>query len=238
MFKALFNPYNYYYVGGIKHGVKRYDPIGETFGNVTVLSYSHSIKSKHYYNCKCLLCGKEFVTAKEGLISGHTKSCGCVRDKWMHSGNLNRKHGLSNDRAYWVWAKIKSRCYNPNCREYPNYGGRGIKMCDEWLDPKNFVEWAYANGYDKDAPKGQCTIDRINVDGNYEPSNCRFITNQEQQNNRRDCHFIEYQGEVHTIADWARKFNVPYPTLRNALMLDGKTIEQFITNYKPHVRRK
>ena len=91
---------------------------------------------------------------KDGLINGHSKSCGCVNEKWMHSGQINRKHGLSNDRVYWVWTKVKARCYNPNCREYKNYGGRGIKMCDEWLDPKKFIEWAYANGYDKDAPTG------------------------------------------------------------------------------------
>ena len=219
-------------------GVKRYDPIGEVFNHVKVLEYSHKEGFCHYYKCECLLCGRIFTTRKSSLVNGHTKTCGCVRDAWSHSGGCNRKHGLSNDRAYWLWAKVKSRCYNPNSREYKNYGGRGIRMCDEWLDPKNFIEWAYSHGYDKNAPKGQCTLDRIDVDGNYEPSNCRFITNQEQQNNRRDCHFIEYNGETHTVADWARILDVPYTSLQGALIKRGKTIEEFLRDYSPHYKRR
>lgn len=208
------------------------DIVGHIYGNVTVLSFNRREKNNWYYNCRCNLCGREFITRKYSLTSGHTKSCGCVRTKWMQSGNINKKHGLYEDRAYWVWAKVKSRCYNPKCREYKNYGGRGIKMCDEWLDPKNFVEWAYANGYDKDAPKGQCTLDRIDVNKDYEPSNCRFITNQEQQNNRRDCKKFEYNGEIHTMAEWARIFGIPYNTMRQILE-SGKSLDYINNGYKP-----
>lgn len=215
---------------------KRQELVGKFFGDVEVLSFAHSKNGRVYYKCRCGKCNSEFVTRKDGLINGHTTSCGCVRRKWMHSGNLNKKHGLYEDRAYWVWAKVKSRCYNPNSREYKNYGGRGIKMCEEWLDPKAFVEWCYSNGYDKDAPKGQCTLDRIDVDGNYEPSNCRFITNQEQQNNRRDCRYFEYQGENHTIADWARIFGVPYPTM-SSILKSGKSLDYFKNDYVPRKRR-
>ncbi len=211
---------------------QRQELVGKVFENVEVMEFDHSKNGRIYYKCKCLLCGNEFITRKDGLTNGHTTSCGCVRKNWMHSGNLNKRHGLYEDRAYWLWAKVKSRCYNPNCREYKNYGGRGIKMCDEWLDPKNFIEWAYAHGYDKDAPKGQCTLDRENVDGNYEPSNCRFITNQEQQNNRRDCRKFEYDGEVHTIAEWAKKFNVPYSTM-GQILKSGKSLDYIKNGYTP-----
>lgn len=209
--------------------------IGKTFANITVLEFDCKKGRYLYYKCKCNLCGRIFSTRKYSLTSGHTKSCGCVTKKWMHSGNLNKKHGLYKDRAYWLWAKVKARCYNPNSREYPNYGGRGIIMCDEWLDPKNFVEWAYANGYDKDAPKGQCTLDRIDVNGIYEPSNCRFITNQEQQNNKRTCRMFEYHGEVHSMADWARIYNVPYSTMATVLKR-GDTLDFFKNDYVPRNR--
>ena len=213
----------------------RNELVGKTYGKVTVIKFDHSTKGRIYYVCKCGYCGNEFITRKDSIVNGHASSCGCVRDNWMHSGNLNRKHGLSEDRAYWLWTKVKSRCYNPNTREYKNYGGRGIKMCEEWLDPKNFIEWAYSHGYDKNAPKGQCTLDRIDVNGNYEPSNCQFITNLEQQNNRRDCRKYEYKGEVHTIAEWARIYNIPYPSM--ALILkSGKTLDYINDGYVPRKR--
>lgn len=220
---------------------KRNELVGKVYGNVKVLRFKESRKTpsgstRIMYECECLLCGKTFITRKDGLVNGHTTSCGCTRDEWMHSGNLNRKHGLYEDRAYWVWTKVKSRCYNPKSREYKNYGGRGIKMCDEWLDPEKFIQWCYANGYDKDAPKGQCTLDRIDVNGNYEPGNCRFITNLAQQNNRRDCIKVEYHGEVHTIAEWARIFDIPYTTMAQ-IIKSGKSLDYLKDGYTPRKRR-
>lgn len=205
---------------------------GRSFGRLIVIEYSHKTGGRYYLKCQCE-CGNIITTRKDGLLSGHTQSCGCARDNWMHSGQMNRKHGLYQDRAYWVWAKIKSRCYNKNAREYSNYGGRGIKMCDEWLDPKNFIEWCYGHGYDANAPKGECTIERIDTDGNYEPSNYKFATNLEQQNNRRDCHKIEYNGQIYTIAEWARILDIPYSTLRAGLLIYKKPMEYYIKEYKP-----
>lgn len=215
---------------------KRNSLNGKRFGMLTVLGYSHTIGKHSYYSVKCD-CGKEFTTRRDGLINGHTSSCGCVRDEWSHSGQLNKKHGLYEDRAYWVWAKVKARCYNKNCREYHNYGGRGIKMCDEWLDPEKFVKWAYATGYDANAPKGQCTLDRIDVNKDYEPDNCRWITNQKQQNNRRDNRKATYMGETLTVAEWSRKLDIPYNTLSMGLREYGKDISYYINDYVPRNRK-
>lgn len=216
---------------------RKHECDGKQYGNVYVIGYSHNVGKHTYLSCKCLLCGKEFTTRKDGVKNGHTTSCGCVREEWMHSGRLNRKHGLVNDRAYWVWTKVKARCYNPNCREYKNYGGRGIEMCPEWKeDPASFIKWAYSTGYDNTAPKGECTLDRIDCNGNYEPSNCTWKNNQEQQNNKRCNHFFEYLGERHTVADWARKMNVTYSVLYNWLLNKGRTIEEFYSDYVPRKR--
>lgn len=214
---------------------KRNELVGKTYGNVEVIRFSESKNRRIFYECRCKLCGKIFITRKDGLTSGHTTSCGCTREEWMHSGNLNSKHGLYKDRAYWLWAKVKARCYNPNSKEYRNYGGRGIRMCDEWLDPKNFVEWCYANGYDKDAPKGKCTLDRIDVEKDYEPNNCRFITNLEQQNNKRNNRKFEYKGETHTIAEWARIYNIPYISMA-AILKSGKSLDYLHDGYVPRKR--
>lgn len=215
---------------------KRNSIVGNRYGRLVVIEYAYTIGNHTFYRCKCD-CGNVVETRRDGLVNGHTSSCGCANSEWMHSGKMNRKHGLSEDRAYWVWAKIKSRCYNPNAREYPNYGGRGIKMCDEWLDPQKFIEWCYESGYDNTAPKGQCTLDRIDVDGNYEPNNCRWLNNQEQQNNRRDNRKFEHNGRVLTVAEWAREFNVSYSSMHHWLIDKKKTIEEFTTDYTPRKRR-
>lgn len=210
---------------------KHSDIIGKRFGKLVVTGYSGTKNKCLYFKCKCDCGNDSFVTRKDGLITGHTKSCGCEHGKMGHP-NPYKGTGVTYDRAYWVWAKIKARCYNQNCREYPNYGGRGVVMCDEWQDPKAFIEWAYANGYDNSAPKGDCTLDRINVNGNYEPSNCRFVTNLEQQNNKRGNRFLEYNGEVKTIAEWSRRLNIPYPTLYIVWKRE-ESLADFLSGYVP-----
>lgn len=214
---------------------KHSDIVGQKFGKLTVISYSHKTGKRLYFNCKCE-CGNEITVRKDGLLSGHSKSCGCTVKKWMHSGNLNKRHGLYQDRAYWVWAKVKARCYNPHSQEYCYYGGRGIKMCDEWLDPENFVKWCYLSGYDNEAPKGQCTLDRIDVNGNYEPSNCRWVTNLVQQNNRRNNRRFDYNGETKTISELAREFSVSYTVMYHWLIRKNRSIEEFIIDYTPKKR--
>lgn len=121
------------------------------------------------------------------------------------------KHGMSKTRIYNIWQRIKQRCYNTKDASYSNYGGRGIIMCDEWKnDFMSFCEWAIKNGY-----SAKLTIDRIDVDGNYEPSNCRWADKDTQENNKRSNVSITYNGETMNISQWAKKLGLPVNILLN-----------------------
>lgn len=114
------------------------------------------------------------------------------------------KHGKYNTRLYRIWSRMKTRCYNKKYEHFKHYGGRGIKVCDEWLnDFMSFYDWSMSNGY-----KDNLTIDRIDVNGNYEPSNCRWLTNEEQQNNKRRNIRLTYNGKTQTITQWARELGI------------------------------
>lgn len=117
-----------------------------------------------------------------------------------------RSHGHTGTRLYQAYLNMKARCYYKGGREYQNYGGRGIGVCKEWLGEngaKNFIDWAYSNGYSDDL-----TLDRIDVNKGYSPDNCRWITNKEQQSNRRDNHLITYNGRTQTISQWAEELGM------------------------------
>lgn len=140
------------------------------------------------YKCKCD-CGNEKIVRKCHLSSGKIISCGCFHKEQI--GNARRKHGFSHkERLYSIWLGIKDRCYNPNNNHYKSYGGRGIAVCEEWRnDYVKFRNWCISNGYIeeiRESGRNNITIDRINVNGNYEPVNCRFLTNRENCLNKRD----------------------------------------------------
>lgn len=124
---------------------------------------------------------------------------------------MNVKHNLRYSRLYNIWRHMKQRCYNSNNKKYERYGKRGITVCEEWLnDFKAFYDWSMSNGY-----KDDLTIDRINNDGNYEPSNCRWVNLKTQANNRSTNILITHDGETHNIKEWSLIMNKPYSTLLN-----------------------
>jgi hypothetical protein len=170
---------------------------GSTFGKLKVLEISERRKRKGrwttYWNCLCE-CGRSTTVSTNDLRTGNTSSCGCGHK------SVNLKHGESKTRLYRTWCGIKKRCLNPNEEGYKNYGGRGITLFKEWNDSfEPFRDWALANGY-----KDTLTIERINVDGNYEPSNCTFIKNEEQSFNRRTTRYETAWGETKALCAWAK----------------------------------
>jgi len=125
-------------------------------------------------------------------------------------------HNGKGTRLYRIWKIMKTRCYNKNFHKYPRYGGRGIVVCEEWKNSFiSFRNWALENGY-----ADNLTIDRINNNGNYEPSNCRWVTNKIQANNRVSCHLITYKGETHNITEWAEKLGMKFCVLDNRIKLN------------------
>ncbi len=210
------------------------DLTGKQFDDLTVIGYSHKKKTnngyKHYWKCKCV-CGKEVIRRSDGLKRKGHKSCGCYREKFLkeffEQHNPNKTHGLSKTRLYKIYNKMKERCYYEKYPEFHLYGGRGIKVCDEWLeDFTNFYNWAMENGY-----KENLSIDRIDPNKNYEPSNCRWADIITQANNKRNNVYLTYKGETHTMPEWARILNLPYSTLANRRR-KGKSVEEILNPIK------
>lgn len=149
--------------------------------------------------------------------------------------NGNYRHGMWGTSIYARWKHIKARCYNSNGKQYKDYGGRGIRVCDEWLDKENgfmnFYNWAMENGYREDL-----TIDRIDNNGNYEPDNCRWVSHKVQNNNTRRSHRITYNGETHSLTEWSKILNIKLSTLSNRINIKkwsiNKAFEKSVENGK------
>jgi len=182
------------------------DLTGKKFGKLAVLEFIGISKHVAKWLCRCE-CGNITVVTCGSLRNGHTQSCGCLRDEKTIEHNTT--HGLSDHPLYPVWNDMRKRCKNKNAKRYKDYGGRGIKICEEWgKTPELFIKWAEQNGY-----KEGLTIDRIDNNSDYCPKNCTFSTMAEQNNNKRNNHLIEYNGETKNINQWAKQLNVKYGTL-------------------------
>jgi hypothetical protein len=174
--------------------------IGQKFGRMTILEIVGKTKFNNIIVLCMCECGKSVEVIASKLVRGATKSCGCYKDELV--GSRSTTHGMSGTRLYTIWASMKQRCSNPSSSpsHWHRYGGRGIAICDEWINSfENFRDWALANGYND-----ELMIDRIDNDGNYTPENCRWVTETVQQNNKMTNRFVEAFGERKTLAEWSR----------------------------------
>lgn len=186
------------------------DIVGCRFGCLTVIKRVQNAKGyKKQYLCQCD-CGNFKIIRKSDLVTQKTKSCGCLRKKIAKEKGINNKtHGKTNTRLYKIWQGIKSRCYYKKHIEYKNYGGRGINVYFKWKnDFISFYNWAINNGY-----KNNLTIDRIDVNGNYEPNNCRWVNMKTQENNRSNNRKIKYKDKIYTLSQLSEKINISSATL-------------------------
>lgn len=180
------------------------DLTGQKFGRLTVMNLlsERAKNGMKIYKCLCD-CGN-YVNVRYGnLTSGNTKSCGCF------NSDYSSKRNSTHTRLYKIYYNMKTRCYNKNATRYADWGGRGITICEEWLDDfMSFYDWAINNGY-----HDSLTIDRIDNNKGYSPDNCRWITNKEQSNNRRNNILLTYNHVTKTIKEWANDLGINYYTV-------------------------
>ena len=208
---------------------KRNNLIGQSFGILSVVGDAgNDAHGNSLWLCQCA-CGNQKIVRGSKLKAQQVKSCGCewhtfTEERKEHISQAKIKHGLSGDRLYYIYDNMMRRCYDKSAEKYPNYGGRGIMVCDEWRDNRQaFFDWALSHGYSDDL-----TIDRIDVDSMYCPDNCRWATQKEQANNKTSNHTLTYNSETHTIAEWAEITGIPPKTLYKRIY-DGWTAEKAIT---------
>lgn len=206
--------------------------IGKRFGRLVVEKFSHirvyqnpknqKIKNIIYYLCRCD-CGNTKLISKYDLTCKRgTKSCGCLVAETCK--NNFSTHSLRKHRLYHIWNDIKSRCTRKAEQSYYRYGARGIFICDEWKnDFMSFYNWSMSNGY-----ADNLTIDRIDVNGNYEPCNCRWATYTEQANNRRNNIIVTYNNETRTLKQWCGFLGVNYKLVWERMKKYNKTFEEAI----------
>lgn len=189
------------------------DLTGQQFGSLLVIARDDDYISPNgnkiaRWRCKCE-CGR--TTSVNGTdLRRSTKSCGCLQKKVARESHI--KHDKCNTRIYRIWKGIIVRCTNPKHHSYQHYGEKGITVCDEWRAFESFLAWSLANDYDD-----TLSIDRIDNNKGYCPSNCRWATTTEQANNTSRNHYVTYQGETHTLIEWSRITGISYNTLRDRI---------------------
>ena len=192
---------------------------GLKFGKLTVIELDSSYTKKHKkWFCECD-CGNFTSVFGTNLKQGVTTSCGCQssRNNARELVKVNTTHGLSRSKIYRIYHTMKNRCYKKSSKPYNDYGGRGIIICNEWLsDFESFRNWAISNSYEEGL-----TLERIDVNGNYEPSNCKWITQSEQCNNKRTTLYATIKGETKTLKEWSLLSGIKYNTLHTRKRVYG-----------------
>lgn len=186
------------------------DLTGKCFGRIKVVHRVENDKhAKAQWLCMCS-CGNSVVVTGSRLVSGKTQSCGCLQRELTSERNARtmKNYGLTREKLYHVWRTMRQRVSNPNSQRYRLYGLRGICVCDEWNEYSAFREWAVSSGY-----KEGLSIDRIDVNGNYCPENCRWTTQKVQCNNKRNNRRISFRGDERTLSEWADILGMKQNTL-------------------------
>ena len=200
--------------------------VGEKYSRLTVTKeaepyYSPKGRKCRMYECLCD-CGNTITVRGSDLRSGRTQSCKCLNKEILTETKFKHGRTRANDRTYCSWSDMKYRCDSSNCSNYHNYGGRGITYCEAWADFENFL-----------ADMGECppnkSIDRIDVDGNYEPDNCQWATEEEQANNRRNNHLLTYQGKTQTLSQWARELGFTVQLIKDRINRYGWSVEEALS---------
>lgn len=206
----------------------RIDISGQRFGMATVMKLDHiTERYRLYWLCKCD-CGKEFIMRGD-LIKAHKYlNCGCYNLEKRRERQIT--HGYANTKLYHILYGMRQRCNNPNDSEYFRYGGRGIEICDEWNNNnETFLKWAIENGY-----KEGLSIERIDVNGNYCPENCKWIPLSEQCNNTRRTIRLKYGNKELNINQWARELGINKNTFWRYVRVKNYSIEYIIKTYCPN----
>lgn len=194
------------------------DLTDQRFGRLLVLGYAGSRKKKAQWLCQCD-CGRKTIVDRGNLLSGCSQSCGCLHNELLSKQNTT--HGMSHRvPEYGVWSAMLSRCDNPKNRQFHDYGGRGITVCERWRSFENF----YADMGPR--PTAQHSIDRIDVNGNYDPSNCRWATKLVQANNARSNIPLTHDGRTMNLTEWARELGIKKITLYDRIHKLGWSIER------------
>ena len=198
----------------------RKDLTGQRFGRLTVIRYHDKLNGHLRWECVCDG-GKEKIVSGPSLKGG-ARSCGCLLTEH------NKKqivHGSEPKRLYRIWAGLRNRCSNPTNPDYRRYGSRGITVCGEWDDFTVFRDWALSHGYADDL-----SIDRIDVNGNYSPANCRWVSAKVQANNRTNNHKVSYKGETKNVSEWAEQYGIDI-SIFHAAIRRGKTVDEIVRRY-------
>ena len=198
--------------------------IGQKFHRLTVIERAESTPGNRgkRWLCQCE-CGNQTIARNDSLKNGRFKSCGCYKNEQASKGivSINKTHGMNNTPEHMCWKGLMNRCNNKNSPSYKDYGGRGIKVCESWKKFENFYKDMGKR------PEGT-SIDRIDVNGDYCPENCRWASRQVQNNNTRKNKYITHNGETKTLSEWSRVYNIPVWKLSQRMLRDNLTFEESI----------